>query len=256
MGFMTETRGRWIDLTTAAGVVGCHPITLRRHVRAGTIEATRGAGGAYFLRRSDVTRLARKPPRRGRPKARRRRITDEVLAGAWAWVDACLMHSARERAYVREVATDPERDLPTYRLALAHGLAAEGISIAQSARVLGVSERHVRRLLWRVLEWGLGPLYYRRLERSARIKKEQEARTLVDRISATLVGSGVRSHIARQYSVLVPYRPSRPGRIRPEPSAATIAHLQAAGLNAEEIEAVLIVGLSAEELNELLLRGT
>lgn len=248
----------WIRVTDAALQLGCHVATLRRRIRAGQLGARIGPGRAQYLSRAAVRRLLRLgTPTPGRPRTQWVQVADETLEGAWGWVMAALSHRDQDLDYALQLAADPARDRSTYRYVLAHGLFwAEGMPTAQVAGVLGITDRHVRRLLAWDLEWGLGAVAWRRLNREQRDDRLRLANRTIARLRARLRRQGVVSHIPIRYSRALPYRPSKPRQVKPERSPTAAAQLKDAGLSTQEIDAVFLVGLTAEELNELLIRGT
>jgi hypothetical protein len=139
-----------------------------------------------------------------------------------------------------------------YRLLLAAGLHEREFAVDAIAEELRVSTRHARRLASRGL--------ISAATTAARRWAQVEARRLVDQLRAGLQAEGFQFHkwVMRGKRRLGP--PTRPDRPRPAFKVKRIspdekAYLHRAGLSAEQIWAIGILGLSADELNELLLRG-
>jgi hypothetical protein len=248
-------RDELMTLAEAAAAIGCHVATLRRRSRSGQLATTRGARGQEFVRRDAIAGLHGDPPSRGRPRRGAEVVTDEDLSNARGLIMGALSHRDFDLEYVLGVLDHPERDPVTYRFALAHGLTWEGVSRGAVARHLGVTERHLRRLLGWALEYGLSPMVYRRLAREERERRDRRIKRSLRAVEAKLAGAP-KPHVSKRYNRILPYRPTRPRLIKPPPTPATIAYLRGAGLTAEEIDAVVIVGLPAEHLNELLLLGS
>jgi AraC-like DNA-binding protein len=258
MAAMTQpvnTKG-WIAITDAAEQLGCHPATLRRRIRSGEVDAVRGPRGRDYIAQSVLKRLLKQPKRGpGRPSQRRWRVEADLVDLAWGWVIGALEHRPADLEYVVSLAENPTRDPAVFRFAIAHALAWEGLPNAQVAEMLGVSDRHVRRLLERDLEYGLSPLVWQRLDRQEQRRRLGNAERRVARLKARLAKDGIRTHISKRYTRLMPYRPTKALVIRPAATPVLVAYLRDAGLSPSDIDAVLLVGLAAEELNELLLRG-
>jgi hypothetical protein len=274
---------RLIKLAAAARRLGCHVETLRLRIRNGELRAVRGPHGAYFIRFVDLLQLrARKPPappgpheadlelawRKAQLRAREQlgEEQDEPSYGPSGRRRHATRATKRYRAIRRQ--PQPAKELQTlvtfldalkknpklhagaYRLLLSQGLSAMEFRPKQIAAVLGISERHVRRLA-RVRE--VGDSVYR----AARRWGDQEARRLVAELRHQLAAEGLRYHRSSGASG-TPVHPDRP---RPAFIITTLTHdevmgLRRAGLEDEQIWAITVTGIGSDELNQLLLRGT
>jgi len=144
-------------------------------------------------------------------------------------------------------------NLGAYRLVCARGLHELGFKVDDIAPTLGVSARHVRRLIKK--DPGVA------VAMAAHRWAPVEARRLVRALRAQLQAEGIRFHkwVMRGRRRVGP--PTHPDRPRPAFKIKRLlqderAGLRRAGLSPEQVWAVNIVGLGSDELNELLLRGS
>ena len=234
-----------VKLSEAARRLGCHVETLRIRVRKGQLKAIRGPHGAYYIPQRAVLSLS--TVRRARPRVV---LTASVQARSWKLVEREL--TDQERAVLRAVARDPNRNQPLYRLASVHRLVALGLGFDQIGEELGISVRHARRLDTRRLRPALSRA---RMQDKARKERVTNPRQVVAALRNELEASGFERH------KIVRPRPS--GTMEPT-TAFTIKKLmpdeiqglRAAGLTEEQIQAVKQVGIGTDELNTLLVRGT
>lgn len=274
---------RLIKLDGAARQLGCHVETLRLHIRSGNLWAVRGPHGAYFIRFVDLLPLrAPKSPAPPAPhkadlelawrKARlraREQLGEERDEPTYAPSSRRRYSTRVTRKYGRiRSQLEPAKELQTlvifldalnknpklhagaYRLLLSQGLSAMEFRPKQIAAVLGISERHARRLA-RMSE--IGESVYR----AARRWGAREARQLVVELRQQLATEGLRYH--RSSSARgTPVHPDRP---RPAFIITRLAYdevmgLRRAGLSDEQIWAITVAGIGSDELNQLLLRGS
>ncbi len=145
---------------------------------------------------------------------------------------------------------DPNIHPVSYRLLLGQGLSALGFRAKQIAPVLGVSQRHARRL---ARKREIGDAVFRAARRWA----SREARRLVANLRQQLAGEGFRFHRSSG-SGGPPVHPDRP---RPAFIVTTLNRdevmgLKHAGLSDQQIWAITVAGIGSDELNRLLLVGT
>ena len=274
---------RLIKLDGAARQLDCHVETLRLRIRSGKLWAVRGPHGAYFIRFVDFLQLHSRtslvPPapleadlelawRKARLRAReqlgeeRGERTDAPRSrrrySRRATRKYGLIRSQPEPAkelqtlviFLDALNKNPEVHAGAYRLLLSQGLSAMEFRPRQIAAVLGISERHARRLA-RVSE--IGESVYR----AARRWGDREARQLVVELRQQLATEGLRYHRSSGSSG-TPVHPDRP---RPAFIITRLTHdevmgLTRAGLSDKQIWAITVAGIGSDELNQLLLRGT
>ena len=271
-----------IKLDRAARRLGCHIETLRLRIRSGKLKAYRGQHGAYYIRVDALLRLlANKPPappppkqndlelawRRARLRAREQLAIEEEEDAPAYEVRRFLrrvrrMSDAGRReppprqelqtlvAFLEVLKKNPDLHAGAFRILLSQGLSSLEFRPNQIAAVLGISERHVRRLA-RIKDIG-GPVY-----RAASRWGRRRARQLVAELRKQLAGEGLRYHRSsgKRGTPVHPSRP-RPAFIVTELTYDEVMGLGRAGLSDEQIWAITVVGIGSDELNQLLLRGT
>ena len=245
-------KASFLKLDDVAEHLGCHIETLRLRIRSGRLKAVRGPHGAYFISGRSLAGLrVHKPPPR-----QRRKPTARDLEAAWDAVERRLRRepSALEELlpFVRMLKKNRAANPRAYRMLLAAGLREKDFAVDAIAEELSVSTRHARRLVSK------GPVSA--ATRAAHRWAQVEARRLVAELRGGLQAEGFQFHkwVMRGKRRLGP--PTRPDRPRPAFKVKRISpeekvSLRRAGLTAEQIWAIGVVGLSADELNELLLRG-
>lgn len=245
-------KARLLKLDDVAKRLGCHVETLRLRIRTGRLKAVRGPHGAYFISgRSFAALRVRKLPQR-----QRRNPTSRDHQAAWEVVERRLRRQpgALEEVlpFLRALKARPALNPRVYRLLFAHSLRELGFDVVTIAAELGVSIRHARRLI--------GNDLVEPFAKAAHRWTWVEARRLVAELRAELTAEGFRFHrwVMRGRRRIGP--PTHPDRPRPafkvkRISAEEKVALRYAGLSAEQIWAIGIVGLGSDELNELLLRG-
>lgn len=251
--------GRRIKLSVAARRLHCHVETLRIRVRDRRLKASRGPHGAYFVTAEELARLPR-PGKRPAPPA----VSQEDIEDAWNRGEQFLERNrnafTRELKLYRALREQPDRQPRLYRLLCVNRLRALGLPFTEIARMVGITERHARRLSKRrPLDALRRELTTIRFHRSA----VTEARLVVNQLRRELEERGFRYH----------RRPVQPNGDRlwraeqkmlddPQPAykVKKLTHdevraLRRAGLTEDQIEAVSLVGMGADEVNELMLRG-
>lgn len=241
-----------LKLDGAAERLGCHIETLRLRIRSGRLKAVRGPHGAYFISDRSLAGL-----RVHKPQPRqRRKPTARDLEVAWEAVERRLRRepNALEELlpFVRMLKKNRSINPRAHRLLLAGGLYERDFAVDSIAEELGVSSRHVRRLV--------SSGHISAATRAAHRWAQLEARRLVAELRAGLKAEGFQFHkwVMRGRRRLGP--PTRPDRPRPAFNVKRISpeekvSLRSAGLSTEQIWAIGIVGMGSDELNELLLRG-
>ena len=269
-----------IKLDRAARRLGCHIETLRLRIRSGKLKAYRGPHGAYFIQVVALLRLlANKPPAPPPPKQtdlelawRKARLRareqlgideDEPAYEVRRYLRRAMRKSDSARrepppmeelqtlvAFLEVLKKDPDLHPGAYRLLVSQGLNTLEFRPKQIAAVLGISERHARRLA-RIKDIG-EPVY-----RAARRWGERRARQLVAELRRQLAGEGLRYHRSsgRRGAPVHPGRP-RPAFIVTSLTSDEVMGLGRAGLSDEQIWAITVVGIGSDELNQLLLRGS
>lgn len=269
-----------IKLDRAARRLGCHIETLRLRIRSGKLKAYRGPHGAYFIQVVALLRLlASKPPAPPPPRSpdlelawRKARLRareqlgieeDEPAYQVRRYLRRATRRSNAARrepppteelqtlvAFLEVLKKNPDLHAGAYRLLLSQGLSTLEFRPKQIAAVLGISERHVRRLV-RTKDIG-EPVY-----RAARRWGERRARQLVAELRKQLAGEGLRYHRSSGKRGT----PVHPGRPRPAFIVTSLTYdevmgLRRAGLSDEQIWAITVAGIGTDELNQLLLLGT
>lgn len=277
-------KSRLIKLDAAARRLGCHIETLRLRIRSGRLKAYRGPHGAYYIRVESLgALLARRLPRPPEPssedldKAWRkacRRLREQLVYGhlddepanapleerretkridkgsaaAWRLRSGRVAYEMVE-PFLRALVARPTVGLGAYHLLCAQGLAELGYAAQQIAKLLGLSDRHARRLV-RQRELA------RPVLRAAHGWALREARRLVAELRSQLQAEGFRFHRRVSWGLGPPVHPDRPRpafRVRKLTRDEALA-LRRAGLTSEQVWAITVVGLGSDELNEFLLR--
>jgi hypothetical protein len=245
-------KASFLKLDDAAERLGCHIETLRLRIRSGRLKAVRGPHGAYFISGRSLAGLR---VHRLRPRQKRHPTASDREA---AW-DAVARRLRREPSaleellpFIRILRKNRAANPRAYRLLLAAGLQEKDFAVGAIAEELGVSPRHARRLVSKG--------HVSAATRAAHRWAQVEARRLVAELRAGLQAEGFQFHkwVMRGRRRLGP--PTRQDRPRPAFKVKRISpeekvSLRRAGLSAEQIWAIGIVGMGSDELNELLLRG-
>ncbi|MGH7759797.1 MAG: hypothetical protein ACREOY_00025 [Candidatus Dormibacteraceae bacterium] len=273
---------RLIKVDAAARRLGCHVETLRLRIRSGKLRALRGPHGAYFIRFVDFLQLrARKPPAPPAPHEadlelawRKAQLRAREQLGEEHDEPSSVPGGHRRNAaratkkytairrqpqpakelqtlviFLDAVKKNPKLHAGAYRLLLSQGLSAMEFRPKQIAAVLGISERHVRRLArMRVIAESV--------YRAARRWGEREARRLVAELRHQLATEGLRYHRSSGSS----RTPAHPDRPRPAFIITRLTYdevmgLRRAALSDKQIWAITVAGIGSDELNQLLLRG-
>jgi hypothetical protein len=273
-----------IKLDVAAKRLGCHIETLRLRIRSGRLKANRGPRGAYYIRieslrgllahrrrapiaptEKDVELAWRRSRLRVGQELARKRVKDEPRYAHveelykarkikhWSTIqrlDRLPQEYQMVVPFLQALKKDPKIRPGVYRLLLGQGLAGLGFEAKQVAALFGISQRQARRL---VLKREIAGAVFR----AARRWVPQEAGRLVAELRQQLQAEGFRFHRSTR-SNWTPFHSKRP---RPAFMTKKLTHdevtvLSRAGLSAEQIWAITVVGIGSDELNQLLLLGS
>jgi len=243
-----------VSLADAAARLGCHVETLRLRIRQGRLDARRGPHGRYYVTEEELSFLL--PPRR----MKRQPPDPALLEVVTRDIDELLGGRGRltgwQRALLEMVRADPKADRHLYRALAATSLLLARLNTLETAVLMGISVRQVRRLRRQTLSAAFhGAL--RRQHRAEQGRLRRAAKPIVTEIQTQLrvVGfeparrdprSGVSGARAGTTARIALVRNLNPDQRR---------DLQLAGLSASQVAAISLIGIGADELQELILNG-
>lgn len=255
VGQAPEHPERRLSLAEAAARLGCHVETLRLRVRQGRLWVTRGPHGRYYVTEEELSFLL--PPRRVKRRDLAPALPPELVAED---IDALLGRrgslAAWHRSLLEDLRRDPAADRHLFRALAVQALLLRRVNTVETATLLGLSVRQVRRLRQQTLVAALASARRRRT-RVERGQLRKAAKPIVAQIQQRLVAAGfvaARRDPRSETSGAQRGRVARVALVR-YLNPNQVRDLQLAGLNRQQIASIILIGIGADELNELILNG-